>query len=149
MRWTKHVTLCISLLAATAFGGLAQAGQKGNLKVVFTGLTQNVGTVRIALVHTKAGYEDEHKYGFRLDEVKVKDLKAEHTFSEIPAGIYSVKAYHDLNGDKKLNKNLFGQPLEPYGFSNNVRGIFGPPSYEKTTFRFDADAAEISIKLSK
>lgn len=64
-------------------------------------------------------------------------------------GTYSVKAYHDQNGDKKLNKSLFGQPLEPYGFSNNVREMFGPPSYERTTFRVETDAAEISIKLSR
>jgi len=151
MRSTKHVTFCIALVAATAFGGLAQvqAAEKGNLKVVFTGLRQDAGTVRIALVHTKAGYKDEEKHGFRLEEVKVKDLKAEYTFSEIPAGIYSIKAYQDLNGDKKLNENLFGVPLEPYGFSNNVRGVFGPPAYEKTTFRFDTAVAEISVKVSK
>ena len=151
MRWTRPITLCLSLLAATALGGLAQrqAGEKGDLKVVFTGLTHNVGKVRIALIHTKAGYQDEQKYGFRLAEVGVKELRAEHTFSDVPVGTYSVKAYHDQNGDKKLNKSLFGQPLEPYGFSNNVREMFGPPSYERTTFRVETDAAEISIKLSR
>jgi len=151
MRRTRRITLCLSLLAAAAFGGLAQvqAGEKGDLKVVFTGLTHNVGKVRIALINTRAGYQDEQKCGFRLAEVEVKKLRAEHTFSDVPLGTYSIKAYHDQNGDKKLNKSFFGQPLEPYGFSNNVRGMFGPPSYERTTFGFETDAAEISIKLSK
>ena len=151
MRWTKPVTLGLALLAATAFGGLAQvqAGEKGELNVVFTGLANNAGKVRIALVNTKAGFEDEQKYGFRLAEVGVKELKAEHTFSDIPPGIYAIKAFHDQNGDKKHNRGLFGQPLEPYGFSNNVRGIFGAPPFERTTFRLGADGAEISIKLSK
>ena len=151
MRWTKPVTLCLTLLAATAIGGLAQvqAGEKGELKVVFTNLANNAGKVRIALINSKAAYEDEEKFGFRLVEVGVKELKAEHTFSDVPPGVYAIKAFHDQNGDKKHNRGLFGQPLEPYGFSNNVRGIFGPPSYEKTTFRLPPGAAQISIKLAK
>jgi uncharacterized protein (DUF2141 family) len=126
----------------------AQPAPKGDLKVVFTGLTSNVGYVRVALVNTKAGYEDEENYGFRLAEVKVKDLKAEYTFSHIPLGTYSVKAFHDLDGDEQIDKNLFGIPLEPYGFSNNVRGTFVAPSYESTRFRFHTTSGRISIKLA-
>ena len=151
MRWTKGITLCLLFLAATASGGLGQvqAGEKGDLRVVFTGLSDNAGRVRIALVNTEAGYKDEEKHGFRLAEAKVKELKSQHTFSDVPLGTYSIKAYHDQNGDKRLNKSLFGLPLEPYGFSNNVRGRWGPPAYESTEFRFRTDGAEISIELAR
>ncbi|HUT90521.1 MAG TPA: DUF2141 domain-containing protein [Thermoguttaceae bacterium] len=151
MRWTKGITLCLLFLAATASGGLeqVQAGEQGDLRVVFTGLSDNAGRVRIALVNTEAGYKDEEKHGFRLAEAKVKELESQHTFSDVPLGTYSIKAYHDQNGDKRHNKSLFGQPLEPYGFSNNVRGRWGPPAYESTRFRFRADGAEISIGLAK
>jgi uncharacterized protein (DUF2141 family) len=125
------------------------AAEKGDLRVVFTGINRNVGNVRVALVNTKAGFQDEEKHGFLLAEAGVKNLAAQHTFSDIPQGTYSIKAYHDENGDKKHNKGLFGQPLEPYGFSNNVRGMFGPPSYERTLFRFETELAQISINLKK
>jgi uncharacterized protein (DUF2141 family) len=146
----KHIVLCFSLLAVAASSTISQvqAAPKGDLKVVFTGLTRNVGYVRVALVNTKAGYKDEENHGFRLAEVKVKDFKAECTFSDIPLGTYSVKAFHDLDGDEQLDKGLFGIPLEPYGFSNNVRGTFGPPSYESTRFRFRTISGRISIKLA-
>jgi uncharacterized protein (DUF2141 family) len=148
MRWTKPLTLGLTLLAATALGGFPQV-QAGELKVMFTGLVSNAGKVRVALVNTKAGYDDEAKFGFKLAEVGVKELKAEHTFSDVPPGIYAIKAFHDQNADKKHNRGLFGQPLEPYGFSNNARGMFGPPPFEKTTFRLEAAPAEIVIKLAK
>jgi uncharacterized protein (DUF2141 family) len=151
MHRTKRIAFSCALLAATACGGLAPslAAEKGDLGVVFTGLSDNAGKVRIALVNTKAGYEDEEQYGFRLAEVKVRGLEAQHVFSDIPLGIYSIKAYHDVNGDRRHNKGLFGVPLEPYGFSNDVRGQWGPPPYESTRFYFAADGAAISIKLSR
>ena len=34
-------------------------------------------------------------------------------------------------GRYELDKNTFGAPKEAYGFSNNARGTFGAPDYEK------------------
>ncbi len=152
MGWTIRVMLGFALLAsAAACGGPApvQAAEKGDLKVVFPGLSDNAGRVRIALVNTKPGYKDEEKHGFRLADAEVKDRTARHTFADVPFGIYSIKAYHDQNGDERLNKNLFGVPQEPYGFSNDVRGRWGPPAYERTLFRFLIDGSQIAIELSK
>ena len=42
-------------------------------------------------------------------------------------GQYGAMIFQDLNKDGKMNFNLVGMPLEPYGFSNNSRGLFGPP----------------------
>jgi uncharacterized protein (DUF2141 family) len=49
--------------------------------------------------------------------------------------IYAIAAYHDANGNEKLDENFFGIPKEGYGFSNNARGTFGPPSFEKAAFQ--------------
>ena len=42
--------------------------------------------------------------------------------------------YHDLNEDQELNTNVIGIPTEPYGFSMNARGRFGPPTYTECVF---------------
>ena len=44
--------------------------------------------------------------------------------------MYSFSFYHDVNSNKKLDKNFIGIPKEPYGFSNNQAGRFGPPNFE-------------------
>lgn len=46
--------------------------------------------------------------------------------------VFSIAAYHDINGDGELNRNLLGIPTEPYGFSNNARTMVGPPEFEDT-----------------
>ena len=151
MRSTKRIALGLVLLAATVSGGLGQAqGQEtGDLTVVFTGLTTDTGKVGIALVNSKAGYDDEDKYGFRSAWAEVKEFQSQHTFTNIPLGTYSIKAFQDLNGDERLNKGMFGIPLEPDGFSNDARGMWGPPPYENTLCRITARRSVISIKLSR
>ncbi len=45
------------------------------------------------------------------------------------SGQLAVAAFQDLNNDGKLNRNRYGIPLEPYGFSNGAKGDRGPPSF--------------------
>jgi uncharacterized protein (DUF2141 family) len=62
-------------------------------------------------------------------------------------GSYGAMVYQDLNMDGKMNFSPVGMPLEPYGFSNNSRGMFGPPSWAKATFRFAGQPVMHSIRL--
>jgi uncharacterized protein (DUF2141 family) len=54
--------------------------------------------------------------------------------------------YVDSNKNEKLDTNFFGIPKEQFGFSNNAKGRFGPPSFESASFELDA-LKEISINL--
>jgi len=48
----------------------------------------------------------------------------------VPSGTWAVLAYHDENGNKKLDTNFVGMPTEGYGFSNGAKARFGPPSFK-------------------
>ena len=61
---------------------------------------------------------------------KVTTSEATVTLKDIPAGTYAIAVIQDKNSDGEHNTNLFGSPTEPYGFSNNVYGRFGPPDFE-------------------
>ena len=63
------------------------------------------------------------------------------------AGQYGAMVFQDLNLDGKMNFNLVGMPMEPYGFSNNSRGMFGPPAWGKAAFRFGGGNAAHSIRV--
>jgi len=50
-------------------------------------------------------------------------------------GKYAFKFFHDENMNEKLDVNWLGIPKEGFGFSNNPRMTFGPPSFDKTLFK--------------
>ena len=51
---------------------------------------------------------------------------------KLEKGYYGIKIYVDKNLNEKFDTNFFGLPKEQFGFSNNVIGLVGPPTFEKS-----------------
>ena len=50
---------------------------------------------------------------------------------DLPIGEYAVRAFHDENNNGKLDKGIFGQPVEGWGVSNDARGFMSAPPFKK------------------
>jgi len=61
-------------------------------------------------------------------------------------GTYAVSIFHDENDNGELDANFMGIPSEPYAFSNNAKGMFGPPSFKDCRFELK-ESTQISIEL--
>jgi uncharacterized protein (DUF2141 family) len=72
--------------------------------------------------------------GVKEVALEVKETTVVYVFEKIPAGKYAIAVFQDVNSDGKLNKNMLGAPQEPYGFSKNLYGMFGPPSFADVSF---------------
>ena len=104
------------------------------LTVQIRGLRQN-GQVRLALFDKPAGFPSiEHASRTMLTDAR--DGQAELIIDPIGKGRYAIAIFQDVNADGVLNKGAFGMPTEPYGFSNDARGSFGPPSFQQAEFEF-------------
>lgn len=113
--------------------------EKSLLTLNFTGLQSSDGQVLVKIVNEKDEKISGHK-------IKVKNKKASISL-EIPRGTYAISAFHDANSDNILNTNAVGLPTETYGFSNNVRGWFGPPDIEDQLVAIDKNSTlNISLK---
>ena len=55
-------------------------------------------------------------------------------FRDLPHGTYACCAMLDGNGNQRMDCNLVGYPLEPFGFSNGAQGAFGPPDFSAAAF---------------
>ncbi|MBL7746796.1 MAG: DUF2141 domain-containing protein [Chitinophagaceae bacterium] len=142
---TVFLSILLSLLALAGFSFM-RVPEEG-IKVSVTNLRNNNGHVLISLFREGSGYPDEPEKAIRKGRVIIKDNKAWIIFTGIPAGSYAVAILHDENDDQKMNKNGLGLPKEGYGFSNNVMGAFGPPSYSRASFKFNSTSlAQITIK---
>lgn len=67
--------------------------------------------------------------------------------ADLPPGDYAVSAFHDSNGNGKLDANFLKIPNEPHGFSNNASGSFGPPSFDQAKFSLGTTNLKIAIAL--
>ena len=71
-----------------------------------------------------------------IEEVK----KGSITYAfELQNDTYAIGIFIDTNYNNKMDKNLFGVPKEQFGFSNNAKGSFGPPSFEDASFTISND----------
>lgn len=65
----------------------------------------------------------------------------------LPAGDYALSIFKDANGNGKLDRNRLGMPIEPYGFSNDAAGSYGPPSYQASLVHVPPAGAATTIHL--
>lgn len=130
--------------------GLQQAAAQkpvNGLTLSITNLRSNNGFVLISLYKDGSGYPDNATLAFRNEKVAIYNNKAVIIFPDLPTGSYGIAILHDENNDQKMNKNALGLPKEGYGFSNNVMGAFGPPSWKRASFRYNAgDPSNHSIR---
>ncbi len=149
----KNLKILLTVILTSAGLGVlfAQDGSepalpRGDLYVVITGYPSTQGTIKIALFGSERSYQSNIS-PLRGDSVQVEAQRTLVPFEDISYGDYAVKVYHDQNNDGKLNTNFMGRPTEFYGFSNNVRGIFGPASWSAAKFKFAAVRDSIHIVL--
>ena len=91
----------------------------------------NKGPILVALYNSESSYmEVEFKAG--MGESTANEVVI--MFEDIPGGEYALTLFQDENEDKELNVGMFG-PKEPYAFSNNAKGTFGPAKYKDAKFK--------------
>lgn len=120
-------TAIIFLFPLISFHPVEEEG----ISVTIINLRNNKGHVLISLFNDGVGYPDEPEKAFKVARLAIFDKKAGTSFTGLPSGNYAVAILHDENDDQRLNKNGLGIPKEGYGFSNNVMGALGPPSYNR------------------
>lgn len=148
---TRLATLvAVVAIAALGLGHGAQAQPPtgtATLNVYVTGFEEQGGELALALFDSESTY-DTRENAVRKEFVPVIDGEAHWTVESLPLGRrYVVIAYHDENGNRELDTRIMGIPKEKVGLSNNVRGRFGPPRFDKASFALDAPETRIHIRL--
>jgi len=139
----KRLVLPLLMTAATATAINAQAA---SLELTVTGLSRNEGHVLVA-VFDQAELWLKGK-PLRSARAKVEGGEIKLQLDDLPEGAtLALSVVHDLNDNKRLDMNAIGMPTEPYGFSNNASGNFGPPSFEAAKLVLNGSTKH-SIKLN-
>ena len=112
---------------------LSLSAQNGTIVLEVNGVENTLGSLFIGLFHNEGNFPD---YGHELigKRIIIQDLNSiQCTFENLEDGRYALAIWHDENNNEALDANLFGMPIEKYGFSNDV-GTFGKPDFEDAAF---------------
>jgi uncharacterized protein (DUF2141 family) len=139
-----------SIISALAGIGLAppmaaQSSAPAALIIKITGLRSEKGQVKIAVFNSSEKWLGEQPA--YSSTINVDGQSVTLKLNEVPSGDYGIAVFHDENKNGKMDKNVLGIPMEAYGFSNNMRVTFGPPSWEKSKFVVKGPATEVSIEV--
>ena len=140
---SRFRTLFLVLLLAGA--PLAALAEPGDVRVRIVGIEQASGTVNVALFASEVAYETDDRIGAQMVAARVTGVEV--VFAKLPPGSYALSIFHDVNGNQELDTNLVGMPTEPYGFSQNARGSFGPPSFSDMAFEIGTEGSAMEVRL--
>jgi len=117
------------------------------LEVRIVGLSSNAGDVHIAVYNDPKKFPDSD--GMLTEtHIPIAENQAAMTFKGLKPGQYAVAVYHDANGNHDFDQGIFGLPLEDYGFSNDARVFFAPPSFSDAAFDVSEPGRSITIRLN-
>jgi len=112
--------------------------------VKVTGFESEEGRVRIAVFDSAESWLKEPVYGAVLD---IDGQEVNWEIEGMLQGHYAIAVFHDENQNGENDLNFLGIPKEAYGFSNNVRGKFGPPKWKKAKLEISSSDQTIEIEV--
>ncbi len=152
--------LLATWVVALAVGSLAWRGAAAaDLRIEVAGIRSTRGAVLIGLYDSASSFDNAIAFsdrdGFLNDPRRVAGaaLRANTArtsgivFTNLPPGRYAIILFQDENGNGKLDKNFWGVPTEPYGFSNDARAFVSPPTFAAASFALGAGNLTVVIDL--
>ncbi|MGA7180615.1 MAG: DUF2141 domain-containing protein [Thiobacillaceae bacterium] len=116
-----------------------------DLEVAVTGVRNTDGPVKLMLFDHADGFRKENK-ARQVLALPARAGSVQGVFHDLPPGRYAVIAYHDEDGNGKLDLRFGMFPTEGYGLSNN-RKVSGPPSFKEASFDLTDAGRQIDIDL--
>lgn len=137
-----RIIFLIVISACFTNGSFAQ----NQLTFKITGMEVAQGQILISIFNSENSFMKEALKS-TVKKVSSTDQPVTIVFDNLPPGTYAMSTFHDENNNGELDSNFMGIPKEPYGFSNNARGSFGPPSFEDCKFEVNTNSVAQNIVL--
>lgn len=134
----KIIIMAAILIAVSTQSVLAQT-----LTLKVRGIEKNKGMLFIAFYDSENNFMKKPQYTMQTEST---DSVITLPCKGLPKGEYAITMFQDANCNRRLDTDDIGMPVEKYGFSNNAKPVFGPPTFSKCKFKFKEDTT-IEIKL--
>lgn len=142
MKKTVLFTLFVSLLLSL------QTKAQNSITVKVTNIQSEKGTIYIGFYSENQDFPN-HSAKHIKKIIKPINGSVELMIDDLPNGTYAIAVLHDINGNDKLDKNFFGIPSEPYGFSKNIHHSFSASTFDECKFKLENEKLDFVIKLKQ
>jgi uncharacterized protein (DUF2141 family) len=122
---TMTRTIRTALLILTTAG--APLAQSADLTIRIDNVRTASGQVMVALYDSAGSFL---RQPVRSQGVPAGAGSTTVVFRDLAPGRYGITVYHDANGNGKMDSNMMGIPVEPFGFGKDAQGHMGPPSFD-------------------
>ena len=116
-----------------------------DLTVTIDNVKSADGKVSVALYNSADKFLKFDKV-YKGESVPSQKGSTKVVIKNLPKGTCAIAAFHDENGNDKLDTNAFGFPKEPLGFSKGKMKTFGPPSFTECAFELTSNQS-ISVPI--
>lgn len=136
--WITSIFLIFSSLACSVWSA--------DLSVTVENVPVNRGTLLIGIYDSA----DTFRVNQLSQSIKVPVKQKGSISAVIPnlkPGKYAIAVVHDLNGNDKLDRGGFKIPIEPFGFTNNPKIMFGPPKFDQCVINVEEKQNKVRVVL--
>jgi uncharacterized protein (DUF2141 family) len=120
------------------------------LRISVRGFASKTGNCRIVVYSDATSFNQPEKAALRailpIEGGAASWEPSEEEMMKLPAQV-AIAAFQDANENEKLDKNSLGIPTERYGFSNNPKRAFGPPSFHQAKFTLSDGVNALDIEI--
>ena len=122
--------------------------KSAELVIKILNIEENNGLIHFAIYDKPEFFPENEgkKIGFKK---KITELINDQvTITDLEESFYAVAIYHDKNSNNKFDTFL-SIPQEKFGFSNDAKVFFGPPSFDEASFFLEKNQrlkTEISLR---
>lgn len=134
-------------LILLSFAFWIQNPKNSKLEIQINQAKSDKGMIRLLIFSKETGFPDQPTKALKSLSLSPKNKSGILTVSDLPWGKYAISVIHDEDNDGKLTTNAVGYPTEKFGFSNNPKVYFSPPSFEKAAFELKSESKKIEITL--
>ncbi|WP_271766062.1 DUF2141 domain-containing protein [Aquimarina algiphila] len=139
----KTLALIVALLISNFFTHAQENINGITITVTVPNVTSSEGEVLFGLY-------DENTFmkaaPIKGEKSIITDGVAKITFTNVPAGVYAISCFHDINGNNRMDFEPNGMPKENYGVSNNSMS-YGPPMWGEAKFEVTSENLELEIRM--
>ena len=130
------IRMLVTAFALFVFSPAPALALDATVTVTVTGIRNAKGKIAVLAFSTKEGFPDQPAKALAQAVADARNGTVTVTLKKLPAGKLAITVLHDEDANGKLNRNLFGVPVEGVGMSGKPEGKL-PPTFADVVEPFD------------